>query len=275
MSRVEKVPPRWTFATDAFDRITDRDVRQGWDDVASWWVGRYSDKGDINREWVIDPALFEMAGDVRNLRVLDAGCGNGYLSRVLAKRGAHVTGVDLSSKLLKEAKAQETRAPLGIGFLQRDLARLTSIADNSFDLVVANVVLQDVRRLDEAVKEIARVLKPRGRFLFSITHPSFDVPPSHWVREPEDTERPEERPFMSVDRYFDRVSLTWAPRGLPPVLGFHRPLRDFTDALFEAGLVMLRLEEPIPLPEALRTHYRQFADQVRVPNFLIVEARKG
>jgi SAM-dependent methyltransferase len=274
MSRVETVPPRWSFSTDAFERITDRDVRQGWDDVASWWVGRYSEKGDINREWVIDPALLRMAGDVRNLRVLDAGCGGGYLSRILAKQGAHVTGVDLSPKLLAEAKAQETRAPLGIRFLRRDLARLTSIADESFDLVVANVVLQDVRRLDEAVNEIARVLKPRGRFLFSITHPSFDIPPAHWVREPEDTERPEERPFMAVDHYFDRVSLSWAPHGLPPVVGFHRPLRDFTDAVFKAGLVIHRLEEPLPLPEALRTRYRQFADQVRVPNFLIVEARK-
>lgn len=274
MSRVEKIPPRWTMRLGAFSSVKDRDVRQGWDDVAGWWVTRYTEKGDINREWIIDPVLLKMAGDVRRIRVLDAGCGNGYLSRILAKRGADVTGVDLSQKLLAEAQAQESKAPLGVKFLRQDLAHLTSLADESFNLVVSNVVLQDVRRLPEAVKEIARVLRPGGRLVFSITHPAFDIPPAHWVREPEDTERPEERTHMTVDHYFDRVSLYWAPRNLSPVVSFHRPLRDFSSALHAAGLVILRLEEPLPLPEALRRRYRQFADALRIPNFLLVEAQK-
>ncbi len=73
---------------------------------------------------------------------------------------------------------------------------------------------------------------------------------------------------------FDRLASEWAPRGLPEVVGFHRPLRDFTEALHAPGFVITRLEEPTPLPKAIQHRYRQFADQLRVPNFLIIASRK-
>src|SRR2546425_961744 len=159
--------------------------------------------------------------------------------------------------------------------LRCDLAKLLTIATRAFDLVIANVVLQDVRRLDAAFRELHRVLRSDGRLIFSITHPAFDIPPARWVREPQDTDRPEERPFIAVDRYFDRVALYWGPSGQPELVGFHRPLRDFTEGLRQAGFAIARLEEPRPLPEAIKRRYRQFADQLRVPNFLIIEARKA
>ncbi len=275
MSRSNEIPERWTSRVGPMSRVSDAAVRKGWDDVSRWWVQRYTEKGDINREWVIDPELLSIAGDVKDRRILDAGCGNGYLSRILAKRGARVVGVDVSPRLLAVAKLSEARAPLGIRFLRGDLADLSSIEARTFDLVISNVVLQDVRRLEAALRELHRVLRPAGRLVFSIAHPSFDVPPAHWVREPRDSDRPEERPFIAVDRYFDRVALYWGPRGQPELVGFHRPLRDFTEGLRKAGFVIARLEEPQPTPEAIKRRYRQFADQLRVPNFLIIEARKA
>jgi len=275
MSRADEIPDRWTSRVGPLDRVSDAAVRKGWDDVSRWWVQRYTDKGDLSREWVIDPVLLAIAGEVRGRQVLDAGCGNGYLARILAKRGARVVGVDVSPRLLAVAKSHEARASLGIRYLRGDLAELSSIANSTFDLVISNVVLQDVRRLDAALREMHRVLQPTGRLVFSITHPAFDVPPAHWVREPPDSDRPEERPFIAVDRYFDRVALYWAPRGQPEIVGFHRPLRDFTEGLRKAGFVIVRLEEPQPIPEAIERRYRQFADQLRIPNFLIVEARKA
>lgn len=274
MSRSEEIPERWTAHVGPASRVSDAAVRKGWDDAADWWVQRYTAKGDINREWVIDPVLFAFAADVRGRRILDAGCGNGYLSRLLARQGARMVGVDVSPRLLAVAKAHESRDPLGIRYIRADLAKLSMIGSNAFDLVVSNVALQDVRRLDAAFEELHRVLRSDGRLIFSITHPAFDIPPAHWVREPPDSDRPEERPFMAVDRYFDRVALYWAPRGEAEIVGFHRPLRDFTEGLRKAGFVIARLEEPLPLAEAIKRRYRQFADQLRVPNFLIVEARK-
>ena len=274
MTRDERLPERWVFRTAPLDSVSDEDVRKGWDAVATWWVTRYTARGDINREWVIDPVLFRFLGVVKGLRILDAGCGNGYLSRLLTRRGAKVEGVELSPKMLEGARAEEAKRPLGIRYHLGDLANLSRFRGRTFDVAVSNVVLQDVRRYREATREIHRVLKPRGRFLFSMTHPAFESPvPGTWVREPKDTERIEERRFLAVDRYFDRVAVFWSPPGLPPAISFHRPLRDFFAALTDVGFLIRRYEEPFPSKKALEK-YRFFADLTRIPLFIVVEAVK-
>jgi len=273
MTPSEDVPDRWAFKVAPTEGITDEDVRTGWDDVATWWVSRYTAKGDINREWVIDPALFEILGDVKGRRILDAGCGTGYLARLLARAGASVDGVDVSEKQLDSARADQAPAKRAIRYHHGDLADLRSFRDATFDIAVSNIVLQDVRRLPEAVREIHRVLRPGGRFVFSITHPSFEAPvPGRWAIEPADSERIEDREGMIVDRYFDRVAVYWGPPGEFLAVGFHRPLRDYFEALHRAGFLVSRYEEPLPTEEALKRFPRYFRDMLRLPNFLIVEA---
>ena len=276
MDPSEAIPDRWSFRVGPMKGLTEADVRKGWDEIARWWVSRYSAKGDVNREWVIDPALLRMLGDVRGLRILDAGCGTGYLARILATRGARVDGVDVSAKQLDAAIAEEARNPLGIEFHRGNLAHLSRFRDGTFDVAVSNIVLQDVLRLRVAVREIHRVLRAGGRFVFSITHPAFEAPvPGRWVIEPADSERIEDRRGMLVDRYFDRPAVYWGPPGKPLAVGFHRPLRDYFEALSAAGFLVSRYEEPLPLREALRRFPRYFRDMVRLPNFLIVEAVKA
>ena len=273
MSPVEEIPDRWAFRVAPMKGITDEAVRQGWDDVAAWWVSRYTAKGDINREWVIDPAVLEILGNVKGRRILDAGCGTGYLARILAEAGASVDGIDVSAKQLEAARKDQAQETLEIRYRQGDLANLSPFRGGTFDIAVSNIVLQDVRRLREAVKEVYRVLRPGGRFVFSITHPAFEAPvPGTWVLEPADSERIEDRRGMIVDRYFDRVAVYWGPPGQFLAVGFHRPLRDYFEALHDAGFLVSRCEEPLPKAEALKRFPRYFRDMLRLPNFLIVEA---
>ena len=272
MAASEQIPKRWEFRIAPAQGITDAEIRNGWDRVASWWVSRYTPRGDINREWIIDPVVFRFLGPVRGRRVLDAGCGWGYLARILARRGAEVDGVDISPKLLAAAEAEEARTPLGIRYRRADLAKLP-FADGTFDAVVCNVVLQDVRRYRQAIRGLYRVLRPGGRFVVSTTHPAFEGPvPGRWVRQPKDSERIEDRRHLVVDRYFDRLAVFWSPSGVAPVPGFHRPLRDYFAALSGAGFLVARLEEPRPSATALERHFRVFADLERIPLFLVVLA---
>lgn len=274
LARSEEIPERWAVRIAPLDAITDAGISAAWDRVAPWWLSRYTARGDINREWIIDPVLQEFLGSVRGRRILDAGCGGGYLARLLARRGGTVHGVDVSAKLLAAAEAEEAKDALGIHYRRADLADLP-FADGTFDATVCNIVLQDVRRYREAIREIHRVLRPGGSFVFSITHPAFEAPvPGRWVREPEDTERIEDRRYLRVDRYFDRVAVVWSPPGLPPLPGFHRPLRDYFAALGDAGFLVARFEEPRPTPRALERHFRVFADLERIPIFLVVSAVK-
>jgi 2-polyprenyl-3-methyl-5-hydroxy-6-metoxy-1,4-benzoquinol methylase len=66
--------------------------------------------------------LLALIGDVRDQRVLDLACGHGRISRELARRGARVTGLDLSGALLDRARAIEQQAPLGIAYVHKDVA---------------------------------------------------------------------------------------------------------------------------------------------------------
>ena len=274
LTESEEIPERWSVGIAPLDTLTDAGIRAAWDRVAPWWLSRYTARGDINREWIIDPVLLEFLGSVRGRRILDAGCGGGYLSRLLARRGGTVDGVDVSAKLIATAEAEEKKDPLRISYRRADLAHLP-FADGTFDATVCNIVLQDVRRYREAIQEIHRVLRPGGSFVFSITHPAFEAPvPGRWVREPKDTERIEDRRYLRVDRYFDRVAVVWSLPGLPPLPGFHRPLRDYFAALSDAGFLVARLEEPRPTPKALERHFRVFADLERIPIFLVVSAVK-
>ena len=120
-----------------------------------------------------DVGLLALIGDVRDQRILDLACGHGRISRELARRGARVTGLDLSGALLDRARAIEQQAPLGIAYVHKDVASSRVLCDVVFDGVVSHFGLSDIDDLDGALRTVARVLGPGGWFVFSILHPCF------------------------------------------------------------------------------------------------------
>jgi ubiquinone/menaquinone biosynthesis C-methylase UbiE len=140
-----------------------------WDKMASWWHAEAADRGVYHQYTDIDPVVKELLGSVKGNKVIEIGCGNGYFSRALVKRGAKVTALDASSKMIAIASAEEKKKPLGIVCLVRDAARLQGIKSGSFDIAVANMMLMDVLNVEKAIKEIGRVLKPGGKLVFSIS----------------------------------------------------------------------------------------------------------
>lgn len=118
--------------------------------------------------------MFRLIGNVKGHLVLDVACGEGYNTRTLAHKGAKVTGVDLSKKLIKHAKLQEAKDRLDIDYYFLDSADLSRFPTRRFDLVTCFMALMDIENCDGAIREIARVMKDEGRFIFSITHPCFE-----------------------------------------------------------------------------------------------------
>lgn len=116
-------------------------------------------------------ALFSLLGDVHRARILDVACGEGRVSRELARRGASVVGIDLSEKLIRKAVAAESRNPLGIEFRNADICQFCSVA--VFDAASCHFGLSDIDDLSGALRAISRVLRPTGIFVFSILHPCF------------------------------------------------------------------------------------------------------
>lgn len=121
---------------------------------------------------------------MRDRRVLDLACGQGRIARELARRGALVVGVDISSALLEKARASESAQALGIVYELVDASSADALLNQSFDLIVCNFGLSDIDDLDAALATVARVLAAGGEFRFSILHPCFpgwgDNAPSSW-----------------------------------------------------------------------------------------------
>lgn len=107
-----------------------------------------------------------LVGNVKGLKVLDYGCGNGWLSVLLAKSGADVCGIDISEELIKKADALRDRQGLGkrISFKVMAAEDLT-FPDRSFDLALGSAILHHTD-IDRALSNISRVLKPGGRAIF-------------------------------------------------------------------------------------------------------------
>jgi SAM-dependent methyltransferase len=247
--------------------------------MADWRDERMGEEGDLWHRALIDPALLEVVGPVRGLRVLEIACGNGYLARRFASLGARsVVGIDLSRKTLARAIARERSDPKGVRFLRADASHLPQFSAGSFDLVVANMGLMDIEDGEGTIREVGRVLSPGGRFVFSISHPCFDIDDlSMWVVE---------RAIGPSGRFGDTVwrkvtgyrhegkrPIPWpvAPDRTVFTDSFHRTLTTYSRYLRAAGLVVRRLEEPAPRPEMLEgsPQGRYIAE---IPLHLVVEA---
>jgi ubiquinone/menaquinone biosynthesis C-methylase UbiE len=115
-----------------------------WDHMAAWWGRKQGEQGNPWHRTLTGPVLERVLGDVGGLRVLEVACGNGYLARRMARRGAHVTAVDGSEGMTSCARERERQAPSGVEYLVGDAADLSGLADGSFGAVVANMALMGI-----------------------------------------------------------------------------------------------------------------------------------
>ena len=147
----------------------ENDIRELWDRLADDWQIQVGDEGDANRRLNSDPVLWTFLGDVAGRRVLDAGCGTGYLTRQLAQRGALVTGIDVSARMIALAR----EASPGCDVRVDSCTTLATIDDGALDAVVANYVVMDVPGLTATMAAFGRVLRPDGIAVLIFSHPCF------------------------------------------------------------------------------------------------------
>src|SRR5215207_6062875 len=151
------------------------EVGRYWDENAEVWTELVRAGYDHYRDGLNTPAFFEMLPDVRGLSGLDVGCGEGHNTRLLAGRGARMTGIDISRTFIHHAREAEERQPPGIRY------EVTSAVDlpfdeASFDFATAFMSLMDIPETERVLGEAFRVLRPGGFLQFSIGHRCFATP---------------------------------------------------------------------------------------------------
>ena len=268
--------------------VKENDIMKQWDQAAEYWSNFVREGKDYYRDELNNPASFRLIGNVKGKRVLDLACGEGYNTRILARRGATVVAVDFSKSLIELAMQKETEESLGITYYVSDAVDLKELPTNHFDLVTCFMALHDIEHYEDALSEVARVLKEKGRFIFSLPHPCFEeiVKDSKGWRNvsgrryDEGTENMNEKDLSrsEVRSYFGsvRYEIFWTMQRISKpfkTVSFHRTLTDYFKALHKNGLLVSRLVEPRPTLGAVskRPPLRKVLD---IPQSIIIEAVK-
>jgi len=137
-------------------------IGREWDDASESWVDFVRRGKDYYRDELNNPPFFELIGEVKGKAILDLACGEGYNTRILAKKGGKVIGIDISRKLIEFARQEEERERLNIRYYVMDACRMDKFRENGFDLVTCFMALQDIRNYEKAVSQLARVLNNGG-----------------------------------------------------------------------------------------------------------------
>jgi 2-polyprenyl-3-methyl-5-hydroxy-6-metoxy-1,4-benzoquinol methylase len=244
-------------------------VRAAWDHAADAYAEGQASGRDVYRFEIFGPAQVALAGDVAGARLLDLGCGAGYFARAMAERGATVTAVDLSPRLLEHAR----RAGGPIDYRLLDAAAIgDAFGPGSFDVVTSCLALQDMPDPPRVLRQIETVLAPGGRVILSTGHPCTNTPYRRWERDAAGAKQ-----ALAVDRYFDRgpVPYDWSGWLYPfTTTALHVPLEDWFAWFRAAGFVVHALREPAASPEAVARH-PELEDAARVPYFVLYDLRRG
>ncbi len=236
-----------------------------WNIIASRYDALVGETGDINHKTYLNPVVLRLVGSIKGKKILDLGCGQGYFSRILAKKGAKVVGVDRADKLLAIAKTKTISPGIGPTYLCRDAVNLHGLKDHSFDIIVSNMALNDIADIKSAVGECARVLKLRGKFIFSIPHPWRDL-----------AKRTRDKAgyYLRVDRY---KGVAAEKHFMSDKLKFyHRPIDFYLQEFFKNGFVISNF-----LEIAIKHHHGEkiteralLRSKQEIPSFLVVAGTK-
>ena len=236
------------MASDPHARAGFRDVprkdggsagRRWWDANAAEYLLEHGDfLGPTDFRWCPEGLREQDArllGEVRGRRVLEIGAGAAQCSRWLVGQGAHVLATDVSAGMLAAARALDARTGVVVPTVQAD-ARALPLPDDAVDVAfTAFGAIPFVPDADAIHAEVARVLRPGGRWVFAVTHPT------RWAF-PDD---PSERGLTATRSYFDRRPYVETDEtGAVEYAEYHRTLGDHVAELSGAGLCLDRLVEP-------------------------------
>jgi SAM-dependent methyltransferase len=219
---------------------------------------------DISYHYILVPTIMRLAGDISNKRVIDIGCGSGYLTAKLSRDASYVLGVDSSKRMIDIANREYGHLPR-LEFFNESIEEFSRNRPNiEFDVAISNMSLITIPDLEETIKDISSIVSLRGVFAFSITHPCF----YNQYRKYQSSEIFQ---YHVPHAQKGRLTISNDPKGLPvPTRHFHRPLEEYFRRLRAASFVIDELVEPFPDSKTEKLYPTPW----KVPHFLCVKCIK-
>lgn len=232
-----------------------------WEQSAEAWIAAQGEDGDFSRRRVLDAPMLARVRRFGPDRLLDLGCGEGRFCRLLSGEIETLVGLDPTRGLLAPARARG-----GAEFVEGRAEALPFPA-GAFDMVVSYLSLLDIEGIDAALDEVARVLRPGGRFLIanlSGIATASDIKGGGWQVLPDGGRQ------IVLRRYLEPRAVQSEWRGIA-VTNWHRPLSFYMDALLRRGFALRHFDEPaVPDP----AHWKEAAYN-QAPYQQVMEWERG
>lgn len=228
-----------------------REATSIWEQIAPWWDSQMGEEGNRTHRSLVAPTTERLLDISAGETVLEAACGAGIFARRLAELGASVVAFDATEAFLDIARKRKAEYADSIELRRIDATdegELMALGEGRFDAAVCSMALMDMADIRPLASALSRLVKPGGRFVFTVPHPCFNMASAKRAAEEEDRDGE----LRTV--YYAKVSEYITPTaglavGIPdqpaPHYYFDRPLSVLFKTFFDAGFVMDALEEPV------------------------------
>lgn len=217
---------------------------------------KYVDKKSFNAYYE-RPATTSLLPDLKGKKVLDVACAAGWYTKYLLDKGAYVTAVDFSPLMIEMTKK---RVGNKAEVIRADLNEpLSFIKDKSLDVVLSSLTLHYLKNWEIVLSEFNRILKENGLLVFSVHHPFMDFT------------------IFKKENYFltELLDDEWnTNNGKVKVQFYRRPLCDIITSVIDAGFIIEKLLEPMPIEQFKIEQPNIYDKLTKKPQFLFIRAKK-
>ncbi len=224
-------------------------------------------EGHFYNEMLEMPATLELLGNVKGKKILDFGCGTGILTKILKNKGAKIKGFDISPKMLSIAKLENPNLDLRLG------SGYNIPFNEKFDIVVASLVLSHIDNWKKIFKQVKKILKKKGYFIFSIENPVVDMTikannKNPLIRKFQDYFK--ERKIYSSWRnilYKKEVKRIRMPK-------FHKTYETIIKTIIENNFDIIDYKDTFPLKKSKKLFPKEYNFAVNTPYFCVWKVKK-
>lgn len=224
-------------------------TKEPWDRLAHWWDHQIGD-GNSFQKYLIEPITERMLELSPGDCVLDIACGSGRFARRMSYLTTNVVAIDQSEKFIELARKHSIGKECNVEYHTIDASAsmsLISLGRARFDAIVCTMALMDMASINPLISTIPKLLKPGGRFVFSVTHPVFNSGSARKICEEfyKDGALSIKLGVTVTDYSQASASLGIGIQGQPePHYFFHRPIDMLLNTCFKHGLMLDWIEEP-------------------------------